>query len=282
MKCEENVKNDITSEIKKNETNTEWNITGKQRVRNNGGLSSQWFRVCKKCNKNVYYFNKITLQYSINQNRDLCDSCKHAIREKNVNYNRNCPNCGEKLIYSCYIACERANRKNTKCNKCAQFRGHLMEPFKRNCPICNKEIVHKNKSTANKAIKNNRTCLSCSISKKNRLRHQRYREKWGFVTVPCFNRNACKYFDDLDKQNGWNLQHALNGGECNLSKIGYWLDAYDKEKNIVVEYDERKHFTKNGELKKKDIDRMAEICNHLKCDFWRYNEKKGTLKKYEY
>ena len=282
MKCEENGKNDITNEIKKNEINTEWNITGKQRIRNNGGISSKWYRVCEKCGNLTYYSNKYNLQHSINNNRKLCDSCIHTIRDKNVKYTRICPRCKDEIIYSCYITCERQKRKNSVCGSCSQVHKKLIGPFKRNCPICNRELIYNDKRTKDRAIKNNRTCLSCSISRKNRLRHQREREKWGYITVPCFNRNACKYFDELSKQNEWELQHAENGGEIHLNEIGYWLDAYDKNKNIVVEYDEPKHFTKNGKLKKKDIDRMNEICKHLKCEFWRYNEKKKTLTKYEY
>jgi hypothetical protein len=39
----------------------------------------------------------------------------------------------------------------------------------------------------------------------------------------------------------------LNGGE--LRCLGYWMDAYDKNKNIVVEYDEPYHRWKNMILK---------------------------------
>jgi hypothetical protein len=146
--------------------------------------------------------------------------------------------------------------------------------------VCNKEIVSKDKRQRDRSLKSGRLCLSCSISKKNRLRHQRDRIKYGKVSVPCFNRKSCVYFDDLNKQNNWNLQHALNGGEYNIKELGYWLDGYDKEKNIVVEYDEKYHYTKIGELKKRDIDRMNEICYYLKCQFYRYNERKGTLNEY--
>jgi hypothetical protein len=94
---------------------------------------------------------------------------------------------------------------------------------------------------------------------------------------PWYNKTACKYFDELNKQNGWNLQHAENGGEFYIEELGYWADAYDKEKNIVVEYDEPKHYKINGELKEKDVHRMNEIYEHLKCEFWRYNEKENKL-----
>ena len=87
-----------------------------------------------------------------------------------------------------------------------------------------------------------------------------------------FSEKACKYIDCLNEKNGWNLQHALNGGE--ITCLGYWLDGYDKDLNIVFEYDEPKHYKdrENNILKDKDIERQNEIIENLHCKFYRYNE----------
>lgn len=63
--------------------------------------------------------------------------------------------------------------------------------------------------------------------------------------------------------------------------MGYWLDAYDKEQNIVVEYDEPRHYIdiENNILCEKDLKRQQEIINHLHCEFWRYNESMDLLYK---
>ena len=37
------------------------------------------------------------------------------------------------------------------------------------------------------------------------------------------------------------LQHAQNGGEHYVKELGYWLDGYSPEKNIVIEYYEDRH-----------------------------------------
>jgi hypothetical protein len=59
----------------------------------------------------------------------------------------------------------------------------------------------------------------------------------------------------------------------------YYDDAYDKEKNIVVEYDEKKHYddVENNILREKDLKRQKEIIEHLHCEFWRYNETTKCL-----
>lgn len=100
---------------------------------------------------------------------------------------------------------------------------------------------------------------------------------------PCrYNKKSILFFDNLSKERGWNLQHAENGGEF-YTGIGYFVDAYDREKNIVVEYDEPRHYidVEHNVLKEKDLKRQKEIIEHLHCEYWRYNEKTTILWKVE-
>ena len=78
---------------------------------------------------------------------------------------------------------------------------------------------------------------------------------------------------------GWSLQHAENRGEICVG--GYFLDGYDKDLNIVFEYDEPKHYKdiQNNILKDKDIQRQQNIIEKLHCEFWRYNEAIDLLYK---
>ena len=94
---------------------------------------------------------------------------------------------------------------------------------------------------------------------------------------PRYNKNACKFIDELNKKYGFNLIHAENGGEKYVS--GYYVDGYDKENNIVFEYDEKAHYKDvyNNILKQKDINRQNEIIETLGCRFFRYNEEIDLL-----
>jgi len=65
----------------------------------------------------------------------------------------------------------------------------------------------------------------------------------------------------------------MNGGEYHIKELGYWLDGYDKENNVVYEFDEKHHFDKNGNLSEKDITRQQEIELLLGCKFIRINNK---------
>lgn len=92
-----------------------------------------------------------------------------------------------------------------------------------------------------------------------------------------YNESACHFIDNLNKEKGWHLQHALNGGEVQVGP--YFLDGYDKELNIAFEYDERKH--ENCKRKEHDIERMNYIIEKLNCVFYRYSELFNKLYKYE-
>ncbi len=91
---------------------------------------------------------------------------------------------------------------------------------------------------------------------------------------PCFNIQACKFIEKYGKDNDYNFLHALNGGEYYIKELGYWLDGYDKNKNVVIEYNENNHWHRNH--KEKDRRRRKEIIDFLKCRFILVSEKVGN------
>jgi very-short-patch-repair endonuclease len=64
--------------------------------------------------------------------------------------------------------------------------------------------------------------------------------------------------------------NILDSGEFRIPTLGYWVDGYDKNRNIVVEYYEKLHDKKI----EYDLNRQLEITNYLGCKFYviRYNE----------
>lgn len=110
------------------------------------------------------------------------------------------------------------------------------------------------------------TKRSMRLSAIRRISRQKF---GGGQMYPSFNLKACQIIDEYGKKNGYNFQHALNGGEYYIKELGYWVDGYDKNKNVVIEIDELHHFDTNGQLLKEDLDRQKEIEDHLKCRFVR-------------
>ena len=91
----------------------------------------------------------------------------------------------------------------------------------------------------------------------------------GLPMIPRFNKRACKIIDEYGNTHGYKFVHALNGGEYRIKDLGYWVDGYDKEKNVVIEIDESYHYGLDGNLREKDIQRQREIEEYLGCKFIR-------------
>ncbi|MCK9445444.1 hypothetical protein M0Q50_00955 [bacterium] len=131
---------------------------------------------------------------------------------------------------------------------CPEHGSFLVTPsnhLKRNCPKCGDKVRRL------KLIKR---------LEENKLN--------GHQLVPNFNKDACKLFDEISLKEGIHIQHAMNGGEFYIKELGYWVDGYDKENNIVYEFDEKHH---NNKLEK-DLIRQIEIEQYLKCEFIRIKE----------
>ena len=98
----------------------------------------------------------------------------------------------------------------------------------------------------------------------------KYREVNGLVGfVPNYNPSSIPIIEAKANELGiTDLQHAENGGEFYIKELGYWVDGYSKEKNIVIEYDEKHH----KRYVDKDMIRQAEIEEHLNCEFIRIVE----------
>ncbi len=90
----------------------------------------------------------------------------------------------------------------------------------------------------------------------------------GHQITPFYNKKSIFHIDKYGKENGYSFQHAENGGEYSIKELGYWVDGYDINKNIVIEFDEKYH---NKQILK-DNERQNEIIEYLKCDFIRLNE----------
>jgi len=80
---------------------------------------------------------------------------------------------------------------------------------------------------------------------------------------PNHNPAACKIIEEYGKTGGYSFQHAENGGEYFIKELGYWVDGYDKTKNVAIEYYEKGHIYR----KERDEKRKQEIINYLNCEF---------------
>jgi len=163
-------------------------------------------------------------------------------------------------------------------------------PYTRNCPSCSTPRTYSDKYTFTYAIKKNRKCNKCAnkgkgfqsrnytyertpeINQKSRVSHIKYIESCKGKCIPAYNKNSIPILEQVALDLGiTDLIHAENGGEFKV--CGYFVDGYSPSKNIVLEYDEKHHYTSESILREKDIQRQAEIEEYLKCTFIRIKEE---------
>lgn len=82
--------------------------------------------------------------------------------------------------------------------------------------------------------------------------------------IPNYNPDSIKIIEKTAEKHGiTDIQHAENGGEFYVKGLGYWVDGYSSNKNIVIEYYENRHLR----TKDRDIKRKQEIIQKLNCNF---------------
>ena len=183
-------------------------------------------------------------------------------------FQKQCPTCGGTQTYSSQKVHRKAIREGWQCKSCATESSHFRSPR-----AFFKTDDYKDKMSV--ALKEARKTDSYGEAFKQKCRENKLEQisKMGVPTA--FNVNACSFIDRINSMFGWNLQHALSGGEVKV--VGYSLDGYDKFRNIVFEYDEPKHRTKY--CKNKDRERDSRIIQAINpSEFWRYDEVTQTLK----
>lgn len=109
-----------------------------------------------------------------------------------------------------------------------------------------------------------KTMNDVNVRKKMRLSYLKYQEKKYGQFSPNYNIQSIPILEQKATELGiTDLQHAENGGEFHIKELGYWVDGYSKEKNIVIEYYEPFH----EKQKERDERRKQEIIDHLNCKF---------------
>lgn len=223
------------------------------------------------------------------------------MKNKSKIYTRNCPSCGKKLEYKHQSNFSTAKKKNSSCLSCSRSgSGNSMygngyrisgekngmygrvvseeEKVKHSKFMKDRFTGDKNhfygKNHADKAKKiigqKNSEYERTDIIKKN-IRVgiiNNIKNRVGQV-MPNYNISSIPIIEQKADELGiTDLQHAENGGEYHIKELGYWVDGYSKEKNIVIEYYEKSH--KNNI--ERDLRRQNEILNLLKCKFIIINE----------
>lgn len=257
-------------------------------------------RKCPNCGEIVYHKTKRSCNKSI-LNNCICKKCVHNSLRNDDKIGK-CYMCGKLHEYKFHYLKLRAEKLKCICRECLGKcrRGKIASnSLKEKISVGTKLAMENMNDEKKKLMKENQIksfkdpkirekisnshkgiIKSDETRKNHRLSMIKHIKEKNNGVAPMFNIDACNFIDKYGKQKGYNFCHALNGKEYYIEGLGYFVDGYDKDKNIVFEYDESHHFDYIGNLKEKDIKRMNEIKNHLNCKIIRYNEKTKELKEY--
>ena len=96
--------------------------------------------------------------------------------------------------------------------------------------------------------------------------------------MPFFNQKACEFFKSLNDRFDLEGYYAENGGEFHIKELGYFVDYYEPNLNLVIEWNEEKHYDVN-KLNDKHLKRQRQIKNKLGCMFVNIRESKFNQRK---
>jgi len=210
------------------------------------------------------------------------------MKTKKTNWVRKCPDCGNDIFYSTKYGKKYAENRNTSCRKCKPQGGWLkgmkhskssrekmsevaIQYYKENprTKEHTEKIAKKHRGKVGywKGKNRKKTYENEDIRRRMRQSRAKYLQEVKEITFPNYNMTSIPILEKKAKElRITDLQHAENGGEYHIKELGYWVDGYSKEKNIVLEYYEPHH--KWGKYPKKDKLRKGEIIDHLGCEFY--------------
>lgn len=250
-------------------------------------------RKCTECGKDLYYAT-LKGKKSADKLNKICKRCSNT-GNKNPNFGKKCPDHVKDYLKKLFTGRFVSESTKEKHRQHALLNNPMTGLTGSLCPNFGKTRTddHKQKLSLLKTgiaiSQKHRESISKGLcgrfhtdETKQKMRLTKIKhiiEKNGSV-APRFNLNACKYFDVLEKEKCWDGLYATKNGEFFIKSLGYFVDYYEPKLNIVVEYDEPKHYNIDNSLKEKDVKRMNEIKFKLNCKFYRYNERLKEFKEY--
>jgi hypothetical protein len=90
----------------------------------------------------------------------------------------------------------------------------------------------------------------------------------------CYNPSSIPIIENYGKENNYYFIHAENGGEYQIPNTTFFVDGYDINNNVVIEFDEKYHFSEKQ--KNKDKQRQDMIGSILNCRFIRIDKNNNV------
>jgi hypothetical protein len=233
-------------------------------------------------------------------------------QENQNKFTRNCPSCNKIIIYTRKDSLNLAEKKKCRCKSCSfkdreyplSFGEKMKQVYKNMSPeqkikragMTGKKHTKSTKEKMTLSAKNKKLSPNFNGRGRQFVWNDEYKQIFSEKSKNAWkNPSIRKKYQDAISRTNW-LRVRCDDGQLELlnkwNRLGfnfepnyqlkddnffYYLDGYDKEKNIVLEFDSEYH--NKPSQKKKDIMRQQNIIKVLNPKkFWRYNLKSKTFK----
>jgi hypothetical protein len=228
---------------------------------------------CIECNTEIIKSKKCHITVIVNRG-GKCNECY---------YKRNCPSCNKIINYTYSSGFYRAEAKNSLCAGCVKIGNDwtwnknkkLPEHIRQKVAVAGTKTLMEKVNNKPRSLETREKLSKANKGKKLSTEHRRkirigvLKAKQNHIKLyPNYTKEACKLFDEINTELGWNGQHAENGKEFHIKELGYWVDYYEPNLNLVIEYDDKGHKYRQ----QKDKLRQEEIEQYLGCKFYRIKE----------
>jgi len=211
-----------------------------------------WYRKCPTCKSNIKYIDKYKATYAHNKH-SICRKCiKDVISRKLKNHNLS-EETKQKI---------KEKRKLQIITECQKIKISNSLKGRKKLPMSNETKMKL--SQVNRGKVGNRKGIKVSEETKRRCRISQIKRFIKLGINACTDEGADLYFNKLLSR-GFNFHQNFY-----LEDIGYFVDGYDKEKNIICEYDTPYHkkpsqIVKDQHRQKNIIEYFEKINNPLSC-----------------
>lgn len=214
---------------------------------------SEWFKTCRDCGKIQYYSNEAKLKRAMKCNT-RCKSCNCKSDEhRKANSEGLTGKSRPKWVIDkirnsrTYEPISNETREKLRLSHLGQIHS---------------DETRKKLSDSLKGItRSNETRKKMRLAALDRLKKNVFKDN---PMHPNYNPSSISIIEEKARELGiTDLKHAENGGEYYIKELGYWVDGFSKEKNIVIEYYEPHH---KRQVEKDQI-RQKEITEYLGCEF---------------
>lgn len=238
--------------------------------------SIRYYETCPKCFSSVTkqnfkrHFNACSGVGNVYEAKNLiCQYCKKQSFSSLKDFKEHLKICDCKIDAGLD---NRGRRKQPKGNFTCKFCGRLFEN-KRHCDlVLHENMCHQNPNRKNGNWKGRKHTVEQKIKIAQAVRNRLGENFRGF-----YNKEACEFIEKINLEKGFNFQHQLKGGEFQVGP--YFLDGYDKERNIAFEFNEIGHYLTQEKIEKDEY-RRRYIIKELNCEFFVFNDKEKQFEEY--